>query len=52
MHAIGSKENGGVAGPQLVLTAPTAVIPEPMTVGAIALAIAGLGGYIRKRKTL
>ena len=25
-------------------------IPEPATVGAIALAVAGLGGYVRKRK--
>ena len=28
----------------------TAVIPEPITMGAIALALAGLGGYVRKRK--
>ena len=28
----------------------TAIIPEPVTMGAIALALAGLGGYVRKRK--
>ena len=28
----------------------TTVIPEPMTMLAVALGVAGLGGYIRKRR--
>ena len=28
----------------------TPVIPEPMTMYALGLAVAGLGGYVRKRR--
>ena len=27
-----------------------AVIPEPATMGALGLAVAGLGGYVRRRR--
>ena len=52
VHAIASKENGLLPGPQLVLTGPSpaGVIPEPATMCAIALAVAGLGGYVKKRR--
>ena len=48
VHAIASKENGGTEGPQLVVRAPD--IPEPVTLLLTGLAVAGLGGYVRRRR--
>ena len=43
---VGDMYNGGLQ----VLSAPPAVVPEPMTMLAIGLGISGLGGYVRKRR--
>jgi len=42
-----SQESG--TGPQLVITQAQAPIPEPMTMLAVGMSVAGLGGYVRKR---
>jgi len=41
----------GVDNVRLTVTAPVTVIPEPMTMLAVGLAVTGLGGYVRKRRT-
>jgi len=50
-NGTGDKE-GNWGGFQLRDITPLGVIPEPATMCALGLAVAGLGGYLRRRKTL
>jgi len=49
VHAIASRENGAVLGPQLVLRQTTTAIPEPSTFALAALGLLGLGLVGRRR---
>jgi len=50
VHVISSKENGSVDGPQLLLTLPAAVVPEPSAFALAALDLLGLVCCARRRR--
>ena len=47
----GQSGRGPISGLQIVEVQPQGEIPEPATMALLGLAVCGLGGYTRKRRT-